>query len=108
MVASLSKAPITIAEASIMPTEMKTLFLSVFGVGHMTFFSSLFISRNHLPILLKKPGLVSSFLTAVFGGSCANLLFFSHFHASFQKLLGFNMLGVLSAEGAILAALQTV
>jgi hypothetical protein len=33
---------------------------------------------------------------------------FSHFHASFQKLLGFNVLGVLSAEGAILATLQTV
>lgn len=47
------------------------------------------------------------------GGDClcggsADFLFVSHFHASFQKLLSLNVLGVLSAEGAIFAALQTV
>src|SRR5699024_8444908 len=41
-------------------------------------------------------------------GCAAAFLFFSHFHASFQNLLGFHMLGVLSADGAIFAALQPV
>ena len=43
-----------------------------------------------------------------FCGGFAYFLFFSHFRASFQNLLGLNVLGVLSAEGAILATLQTV
>ena len=47
----------------------------------------------------------------VFGGSCGFriLLFFSHFCTHpFRKLLGLDMLGVLSAERAILTAFKTI
>jgi hypothetical protein len=42
-----------------------------------TFFSSLFISRNHFWTRLKKPGLESSFFTAVTALAGAVLTFFS-------------------------------
>ena len=106
--ASSSNPQRTTAASAITKSATPVLVASCFGVGHTTFFSSLLSSRNHFPMRWKKPSFFSSFLTAlVFLTGAAfffsSAIFYTH---PFRKLLGFDMLGVLSAERAILASLK--
>ena len=100
----ISKPHSTIAEATITMTEMSVLLKSCLPVGQTTFFSSLFISRNHFATRLKKPGLVSSFFTAVTALAGAAFVFFSSaiFTRPFRSYLVSTCLVCLRQKGQYL------
>ena len=97
----------TIADTPITHNATNVLFAVCFGVGHTTFFSSLFISRNHLPIrfwplLFFLAGFADT-VCSIFSSDIENKSF-----PAAVRLLRLAVRGVFTTETAILVHFKTI